>query len=96
MKFRPTSAIVLIGLVCWFLVAMFVRALVGSDRFEQSARVVAHDTYDPRGIVFFELKLGSESVVLSADADTAIARWLRHKDRVRIVVSAVEPEALAR
>jgi hypothetical protein len=91
MKRPPVALIVLL----WLLM-MFVATFAQVRPFEATARVQWHDTYDTRGVQFFELVIGQERVVVSADWNTALARWLRDKDRVRLVLTPVEPQTLDR
>lgn len=75
-----------------------VVGMSGDEPFSAVATVVEHETYDVRGILFFELKFKGESITVSADADTAFAKALHahHHRKARITIASAELQEIAR
>lgn len=72
-------------------------AMSGTE-FSAVATVVEHETYDVRGVLFFELKFKGESVTVSADADTVFAKALRahHRGKARITITSADLQEISR
>ncbi len=92
---RMAAAVIGASLALW---------LLGGDRdpdasteFTVSVRITAHDTYDIRGIRFFELR-SSDGVgfVINADGDTPIARWLLEHRNERVSLTIQPAQTLRR
>jgi hypothetical protein len=91
---RTAAAVLLLAAVVWM--TLLVTLVVATDAYDATARVTQHDTYDPSGIQFFEFQLDGTRVVLSVDADAPLARWLQRRTRVRLSLTAIEPQELSR
>lgn len=92
---RLWYAWIVLLLAVWLWLAMTL--LSASESFSAIAALDRHDTYDVRGIQFYELKLKGGNATIAADADTELARYLRSAGpKVRVTLEPYQVETITR